>query len=314
LHNSLVIVPRASEKVLREMILGEVTTTMKGLAVIGPLEPRKPTLYMPRKSLTGFFSHAGDSFREMVDLWMEKGYVDIVEDPKAVQLWLGGIGKTLLYDRPTLDWLYTAPSDEQSWELALFGNPPPSDSGGPSQSWFFWPRRPRLVEECVAKGIPKASWDERSKTLVFYGKIENKVQEKRRKLFDWSSVCDEYVMVNGESSPYPFTQMQYLEHLGKAKFGLCLAGYGKKCHREVECMAMGCVPVVTMDVDMENYANPPQEGIHYIRITKPEDVETSVKVISPERWQEMSEACQTWWKENASAEGSWALTQKLVPH
>ncbi len=314
LHHSLVIVPRASEKVLREMILGEVTTTMKGLAVIGPLEPRKPTLYIPRKSLTGFFSHAGDSFREMIDLWMEKGYVDLVEDPKAVQLWLGGIGKTLLYDRPTLDWLYTAPSDEQSWELALFGNPPPSDSGGPSKSWFFWPRRPRLVEECVAKGIPKTSWNERSKSLVFYGKIENKVQEKRRKLFDWSSVCDEYVMVNGESSPYPFTQMQYLEHLGQAKFGLCLAGYGKKCHREVECMAMGCVPVVTMDVDMENYANPPQEGLHYIRITKPEDVETSVKAISPERWQGMSDACQTWWKENASAEGSWALTQKLVSH
>lgn len=311
LVHSLVIVPRASDKILHEMILSDVTNTMKGLAVIGPLDPIKPTVYLPRKSLTGFFGHAGDSFRELVELWAEEGYVNTVEDPKAVQIWLDGVGKTLLYDRPTLDWLYTAPSEEQSWDLALFGNPQPSDSGGPAKSWFFWPRRPRLVEACVAKGLPKASWSDRSKHLVFYGKIENKVQEKRRKLFDWSKVCDDYVMVNGEGAAYPFTQLQYLEKLAEAKFGLCLAGYGKKCHREVECMAMGCVPVVTLDVDMENYANPPQEGIHYLRVTTPEEVETKVKTVSEEQWVTMSAACLVWWHENASVSGSWTLTQKL---
>jgi hypothetical protein len=311
LVHSLVIVPRASDKVTQEMISTEVSATMKGLLVLGPLESTKPTIYMPRKSLTGFFSHAGDSFREMVELWAEQGFVTAVEDPKAVQVWLDGVGKTLLYDRPTLDWLYTAPPEEQSWELALFGNPTPSDSGGPAKSWFFWPRRPRFVEECVAKGLPKTSWSERSKSLVFYGKIENKVQEKRRKLFDWSSVCDDYVMVNGEGAAYPFSQMQYLEKLAQAKFGLCLAGYGKKCHREVECMAMGCVPVVTLDVDMESYANPPQEGVHYLRVTTPEEVNTKVNAVSEDQWATMSAACLMWWKENASVSGSWNLTQKL---
>lgn len=266
---------------------------------------------MPRRGLTGFFSHAGDSFREMVELWAERQYVDAVEDPKVVQIWLGGVGKTLLYDRPTLDWLFASPSEEQTWDLGLFGNPKPTESGGVAKSWTFWPRRPRLVEECVKKGLPQKSWSERGKQLVFYGKIENKVQEKRRKTHDWSSVCDGYEMVNGEGTPYTFSQMEYLENLANAKFGLCLAGFGKKCHREVECMAMGCVPVCVSDVDMENYANPPQEGVHYIRVETPSDVETKVKSMTEEQWLTMSTACIDWWKKNASVEGSWLLTQKL---
>jgi hypothetical protein len=311
LVHSMVIVPRASEKVTQDMILNEVSSTIKGSLVIGPLEGRKPTIYMPRRSLTGFFGHAGDSFREMVELWAEQGFVDAVEDPKVVQIWLNGIGKTLLYDRPTLDWLFAAPQEEQTWELALFGNPKPSDLGGPAKSWFFWPRRPRLVEECVKKGLAKTSYADRKKQCVFYGKIENKVQEKRRKGFDWSSVCDDFVLVNGESTPYPFTQTQYLENLAKAKFGLCLAGFGKKCHREVECMAMGCVPVCMSDVDLENYANPPLEGIHYIRVSSPDEAKEKLTSISEEKWAVMSAACHQWWQENASAEGSWGLTLKL---
>jgi hypothetical protein len=224
---------------------------------------------------------------------------------------MDGIGKTLLYDRPTLDWLFTAPQDEQTWELALFGNPAPSENGGPGKSWFFWPRRPRLVEECVSKGLACTSWSERKKTLVFYGKIENKVQEKRRKQYDWSSVCDDYQMVTGDSTPYTFTQQEYLEKLSQAKFGLCLAGYGKKCHREVECMSMGCVPVVMADVDMQNYADPPREDIHYIRVNSPDEAKKKLETISEEKWAIMSHACRAWWSDNASAEGSWKLTQKL---
>lgn len=311
LVHSLVIVPRASEKHTQEMIQKEVSLTLKGLVVVGTSETRKPTIYMPRRSLTGFFGHAGDSFREMVELWAEKGYVDAVEDPKVVQVWLDGVGKTLLYDRPTMDWLFAAPQEEQTWELALFGNPAPTESGGAGKSWFFWPRRPRLVEQLVAKGLPQTPWETRTKSLVFYGKIENKVQEKRRKGYDWSTICDEYEVADGEAAPYKFTQEEYLEQLSKSRFGLCLAGYGKKCHREVECMAMGCVPVCATEVDINKYANPPQEGLHYIRVKSPEDAQEKLKALSKEEWETMSAACLKWWRENASAEGSWRLTQKL---
>ena len=119
-------------------------------------------------------------------------------------------------------------------------------------------------------------------------------------------------MVNGEALAYKYTQEEYLINLSKAKFGLCLAGFGKKCHREIECMAMGCIPVCADDVDMENYANPPIQGTHYLRVKTPSDVSSLLASISEETWLEMSKACQLWWKENCSAEGSWKLTQELV--
>jgi hypothetical protein len=118
-------------------------------------------------------------------------------------------------------------------------------------------------------------------------------------------------MITGADNPYKLSKTEYLMRLANSKFGLCMAGYGKKCHREVECMAMGCVPVCAPEVDMENYANPPQEGVHYIRAASPEEAKQKLAAISEEQWSTMSAACIQWWSENASAEGSWKLTQKL---
>ena len=269
-----------------------------------------PTVWMPRKSLTGLFSHPGDSFREMVELWAEKGYVNIAEHPTAVSIWLQGVGDYLLYDRPTLQWLQASPPQEQVWKQALFGNPAPF--GANSKSWMFWARRPRLLEEICRTNLPERSFSERSQRLVFYGKIENSVQERRRTAADWESACTEFVMPLGDDKPYVFTQKEYLERLTDAKFGLCLAGYGKKCHREVECMATGAVPIVSSDVDMANYSNPPQEGIHYLRIQSPEEAKTITETMEEAEWVKMSLACRKWWKENASVEGSWALTKLLL--
>ena len=163
----------------------------------------------------------------------------------------------------------------------------------------------------MERGLPQKAWSQRTKTVVFYGKVENKVQEKRRFGQDWSATCDEFVCAKGETATYQFSQAEYLEKLADAKFGLCLAGFGKKCHREVECMAMGCVPLVAPEVDMENYANPPKEGVQYLRVKSPEDAKEQVESMSESQWATMSAACQEWWRNNASAEASWKLTQKL---
>ena len=100
--------------------------------------------------------------------------------------------------------------------------------------------------------------------------------------------------------------------LGNARYGLCLAGYGKKCHREVECMAMGCVPVVASEVDMDSYAVPPVEGVHYLRVKGPAEIRAKMSEISADVWETMSAACHDWWLKNASAEGMWKLTQRLA--
>jgi hypothetical protein len=282
-----------------------------------------PTIWLPRRDLEGYFGHPGDSFREMVRLWAAAGYCRAKEHLTATMVWWNQVGAEgiLLYDRPNHDWRLAAPLPEKEWRGALFGNPKPpatAATAGASKTspWFFWPRRPQLVEELVAAGLPEKPWEDRKQTLVFYGKVENKVQEKRRiNSADWETACDKeggWLLVKGADEKYPFTQKQYLEKLAESKFGLCLAGYGYKCHREIECMAMGTVPICAPDVDMSSYAVPPVEGVHYLRCSGPVEARAAAESMGAEKWKEMSAACRAWWAENCSCEGSFKLTKKLV--
>jgi len=313
LRHELVIMRRG----LREpMIKDSVKIVLKTLAVEAAITATSnlPIVWLPRADIKGFYGHAGDSFREMARMWAERGYCQVKEHPTAVMCWWGEVGGevggkgVLLYDRPNLDWLYNAPAPETQWTKGLFGNPEPTAKG---HAWSFWARRPRFVEEIVASGAAAATWSQRARGLVFYGKIENRVQERRRE-GDWSAVCDDYYMARGEATPYPFTQKEYLMKLTEARFGLCLAGFGTKCHREIECMAMGCVPVVEAAVDMTHYASPPVEGVHYLRIKSRETVKAQITEISETAWSEMSAACREWWHVNASCEGFFQLTRKLA--
>jgi hypothetical protein len=271
----------------------------------------RPVIWMPRKDLEGYFAHPGDSFREMVRLWAKAGLCRVKEHSLATMVWWGDVGAegVLLYDRPNHDWRLAAPLVEKSWKKALFGNPKVPSGAANCSPWFFWPRRPELVEELARATL--RGWEDRKDGIVFYGKTENKVQEKRRSTADWKSACSEWVMVKGDEA-YPFTQKEYLENLAKARFGLCLAGYGYKCHREVECMALGCVPVCAPEVDMDSYAVPPVEGVHYIRVSSPEDALEKISAVSEEKWVEMSAAARAWWLNVCSVEGSFALTKRLI--
>jgi hypothetical protein len=127
-------------------------------------------------------------------------------------------------------------------------------------------------------------------------------------------LCDEFDMPLFQGQPYKYTQKDYLGALASAKFGLCMPGYGPKCNREIECMALGTVPVCAPYVDMDNYHSPPQEGVHYIRLKSvdPAKAKEQLERISQEDWEAMSKAAQEWWRENASAEGMWRLTHKLA--
>ena len=264
-------------------------------------------IIMPAPNTTGFFAHAGDSFREMVRIWEERGYVTVKEVEGVQQVWLGGVGEVLLYDRPTMEWLHA--SKELTWKKGLFGNPATRLASNASP-WSFWPRRPRLVEE-LAKA-PRNSFSERQQSVVFYGRSENAIQMRNRSSIKWSTVCSEFVHLTVATQQYPYTHKEYLEKLQDSRYGLCLAGYGKKCHREIECMAMGCVPIVAPEVDMDSYAVAPIEGVHYLRVQKPAEVTEKIAAISAAEWEKMSAACYSWWLLNASATGLWELTKMLA--
>jgi len=86
---------------------------------------------------------------------------------------------------------------------------------------------------------------------------------------------------------------------------LCLRGYGSKCHREVELMALGTVPIVTPDVNVSSYMDPLIENTHYILVKTPDDFKRIVTSITNEQWTKMSMACREWYQKNVNSENCW---------
>jgi len=288
-------------KLLMNHPLYDLKTILKGDSY------KKPVIILP-ESPTGIHVHEGDAFREMVLLWEERGYCQVEHSTETPFCWWDSIGTILLYDRETPRWL----DPSLSYVMALFGNPAPP--GPVSQRlrqsiWGYWPRSPRTVEIFVLKNAHRRSFSERTIRSIFLGKIRNGIQHARRTAHDWSAVIERFSMpTDSTGHAYPYTQDEYLELLCQSKYGLCLGGSGAKCHREIEYFAMGCVPLVTPDVDMVHYLDPPVEGVHYLRISGPDDVSRVIEGVTETQWQSMSEAGHVWWKKYASAEGFFKLT------
>lgn len=267
----------------------------------------KPTVIVPTGAgLHGIMNHSGDTFREMVALWGERGYVNIVQSSETGHCWWDEIGGVLLYDRPTPRWW----NSETPYQMALFGNCAPPGPDFQRQSlWSFWPRSPREIEGVAERCDNLRGYDSRSIGSLFLGKIENGVQKAARTGVDWSTSVELFSMpIDSTGAPYPYTQKQYLEKLCQARYGLCLPGFGPKCNREIEYFACGTVPIVTPGVDMKGYLVPPVEGVHYFTAKTPADVQRIVKETDPKVWARMSTACRTWWRNYASAEGMFRLT------
>lgn len=270
-------------------------------------------VYVPvsSKLRNRFFVHSGDTFRELVKCWEQSGLVTIHDAENTGYVWIGTPDQpdsVLLYDRPTQEWWDMSPP--QAYKLALFGNDVPK-SVPRAFPWIFWGRRPQLLETDSAL-LHKTSFKSRPVKCVFIGKIENNVQQHYRDPRGWSTVVDHFKLVVGAATKYPYDQKEYLYHLSQARYGLCLRGYGPKCNREIELMAMGTVPIVTPDVDISQYFDPPRLGVHYFIANAPSDMIRIVAETTETQWTEMSNKCRDWYLRNCSTIGSFYQTMRLI--
>jgi len=291
----------------RQQALVDVGIAIKKYGMVLRLKELGSTRSLPIITLptgmTGIHMHSGDSFRAMIQLWKERGYCKI-ESAVTPFCWWGGVGETLLYDRDTMKWM---DHESPSYKLVLIGNPSTTNNLRQSK-WSYWPRHPHLVES-----VHPLSWKERTIASLFLGRIENGVQKKYRETADWKSAVELFECpIDSTGGPYKYSPSEYLDQLCKAKFGLCLAGFGQKCHREIEYYACGTVPIASPECDMTGYLHPPVEGVHYFRASTPENVRHIVETTSRETWERMSLAGHTWWRDNASAEGLFRLTSTRI--
>ena len=254
---------------------------------------KKLDIYMPVNQ-KGIFNHNNDTFRELVDIWKQRGYVNVI-NTKNNHVWAKGIGKVLLYDRPTLEYLNT-----DSYELGLFGNPDLPKNNKNNKHWIFWARNPKLLLNSYNNN--------RIYNVIYIGKIENNVQNKYRNN-NWSKYVDKFDLITGKVNKY--SPEEYLNQLSKSKFGLCLRGFGPKCNREIELLALGVVLLVTPDVSLKYY-NQLNEGQHYFKINKPEDIPSIVNNCNQQQWEYMSQSCKKWYDDNCSPEGAFKVTMDII--
>ena len=258
-----------------------------------------PKIIIPDPSVT---DHSGDTFRELARLWEKEGLCQIEYTKQTQHVWMNAIGDILLYDRPTRQWLR-----DTKFNFGLFGNPKPNPLDMKESTWTFWGRRPELMEEVRTEGIKPL--EDRTIESIFLGKVENQIQEKNRTTHDWSTSIEMFEMpIRGQ---YKYSQKGYLELVNKSKYGLCLAGFGDKCNREIELFSLGTVPIITDGVDL-TYYNELVEGKHYLKVSNPSQIKPLLASITDDKWNEMSKAGLDWYDENCSPIGSFKLTMKII--
>jgi hypothetical protein len=257
-----------------------------------------------REKFKDFWSHAGDEFREMVEIWEELGFVKIEHSESTPYCWWDEIGNVLLYDRPTSKWwgLITNPY----FNLAFFANcePPGPPLYRSKQSvWSFWGKHPKLLESINTKRMNRVNFEDRIINSVF-------IESDKLTHADWKATIKSIF----EYGPNLESYQLCLDKLCKSRFGLCLPEEGRKHNREIEYFCCGVVPIVTKDVDMKNYLFRPTEGVHYFIVSTPEDVNKIIETTTPEKWKSMSDACICWWEKNASASGLFEVTKNHIEH
>jgi hypothetical protein len=254
----------------------------------------------------GHWIHTNDSFREeLILLYKKNKDIDLVyDDTKNITL----EPNVMLYDRDTLQWFN--PTDMGAIAKVYLGNCDivtdgslVKKAGFQVSPWIYWPRRPMILEMLLQKGEGNRGFTERPIESLFIGNFENAVQQHFRTSEDWSKAVTEFHLTGG--TQHKFSPKDYLLKLAQARFGLCLRGYGVKCHREVELMAFGTVPIVTPNVNTTSYLEPLIEGLHYVRVSKPSEVVTILAAISSEQWIKMSSACKEWYMRNIHSESMW---------
>jgi len=286
----------------------------KILAIIYRVIHNKWVLRIPKQPIQGLGRHNNDSYRELPILMkVQNKDVDVKYDDKTIHCWLEP--NILTYDRPSLEWCN---QEIVTSSLMLLGNGDIQVEGHQLKSkmptlnikpWIFWPRKPMLLEKVLkTKGI--LSYDERTIESIFIGNFENNVQEKFRNTnASWENVLTEYHCTKGQK--HKFSHEEYLMKLRHSRYGLCLRGYGSKCHREVELMAFGTVPIVTPEVTVSSYMEPLIENVHYILVKTPDELKQKVASIDKEQWSKMSTACYEWYQRNVHSKNCW---KNMIEH
>ena len=286
----------------------------KILLIIDRIVNNKWVIRTPKQPLGGIWRHPNCSYRELLILIRYNNKdVEVIPTENIGHIWLTPY--ILLYDRDTLLWYNDTAKRSH---LLLLGNCSMEKDGVIIKKdnikvvpWIYWPRKSIVLEKLLKDTNNSIlTFEERACESIFIGNFENPVQEKFRNNTNWTEVIEEFHCTKG--TKHKFTHKEYLLKIRSARFGLCLRGYGSKCHREVELMSMGTIPIVTPEVSIKSYDEPPIENVHYITAQNPAELKQKIDNISNKKWTEMSKNCHEWYMRNVHSKNTWNVTLNCI--
>lgn len=275
------------------------------LLLLNRIYSEKWIITIPKQPLAYPWEHPNDSFRRMLSILNEVNSDLYVTESKQIKhIWLYNVA--LLYDRDNEMWM----DDEAlSSKVLLLGNGDINAFKSKFKDniilpWSYWARNCAVLEQFVNR--PMLSYNDRIVESIFIGNVENRIQGTYRSQTGWDNVISVFHVTNG--TQHTFTPEEYHSKLMTAKFGLCLRGFGAKCHREVECIGLGTVPIITPHVNVSSYIDPLIEGKHFVRVNSPNEYKNVISQISQEQWEIMSKNCREWYMKNVHSSNFWKNT------
>lgn len=258
----------------------------------------------PKQPRKDKWNHNNDSFRKMMEIWTaDYKDIEIIETSDNHP----HLFNILLYDRDKQDWV---DKEFMQYNYILVGNMDyqmlqKCFKNKIIKPWFYWPRHPIAYEVFKSQLNPN-----RNRTILssFIGNAENQIQYKNRTEQNWFDKIEYARFTIG--SQHKFTPQEYMNILSNSKFGLSLPGYGLKCHREIECMGFGTIPIVTPGLEVKSYIEPLEENKHYIYVENPNQIEQKIKSLTSDDINRMSQNCVDWYNRNVKQ--SWLLTINYI--
>lgn len=156
-------------------------------------------------------------------------------------------------------------------------------------------------------------WSDNTDILQSYINNNNILSHNERKinsLLISKNNCNELYISNVEHYElYDINNYnKYLELFSKSKFCLFV---DKEINYIVELLALGVVPLITSNINYKLH-NQLFEGIHYFKIENIEDINFYVKNTTQEQWENMSNNCIEYYKNNCSIYSSFKTIIEII--
>ena len=245
-----------------------------------------------------------EQFKELCYI-LENKFTDIkIINDKSLYIWLSQSKYVLLYDQKTLESFNT----DKEVPFILLGNGSYQDEIKKLEEnkfkikpFIFWAKYPYTLEKFILN--KSKTYKERTFNTIFIGNIKSSYTESiRHNIKDWKDSIDYLWIIN--SNDYMFEYEEYLEKIANSRFGLSFEGYGKKCNRDIELMALGTVMLRFGNVNVDCYYEKLIENKHYININEKADINKIISSISEKKWNYMSNECKNWYYRNCHSDNT----------